>query len=172
MKSPMVRISTAIAVGILAAGAQVATAQPGRGHGPGFGGPGGFEQMIFSLKPQLDLTTSQQTMWDSVVANAKAARTSTRSHMEQMHAAFKAELAKPEPDLAAIAALSDQAQADAIAARRQVRDQWLALYATFSPAQKGVVRDALVKREQRMEAFRERMQERGRAARAERAPAR
>jgi len=163
----MARISGTIAVGILAAGVQVAAAQPARGpgpgpgHGPGFGGPAAIEQVIFSLKPQLNLTTSQQTMWDSVVANAKAARTSMRTRMEQTRAAFTAELAKPEPDLAAVAAAADQAQADVMATRKQVRDQWLSLYATFTPAQKTVVRDALVAREQRMEAFRARMQERG-----------
>ncbi len=174
MKSPMARISGAIAVSILAAGVQVAAAEPGRGpgpgpghgHGPGFGGPAAIEQVIFSLKPQLGLTTSQQSMWDSVVANAKAARAATRTRMEQTHAAYAAELAKPEPDLAAVAAVSDQAQADAMATRKQVRDQWLSLYATFTPAQKGVVRDALVKREQRMEAFRARMQERAQGGRA------
>ena len=42
----------------------------------------------------------------------------------------------------------------------QVRDQWLALYATFTPTQKAVVRDAIKARVARMEAFREKMQER------------
>lgn len=162
MKSPMARISGAIAVSILAAGAHGVAAQPGHGHGPGagFGGPAAIEQMIFSLKPQLNLTTSQQTMWDSVAANAKSARAAARNGMEHVRAALTAELAKAEPDLAAVAAVSDQAQAEITSSRRQIRDQWLSLYATFSPAQKTVVRDALVKREQRMEAFRGRMQER------------
>jgi hypothetical protein len=41
-----------------------------------------------------------------------------------------------------------------------VRDQWLRLYATFSPTQKAVVRDALLKKMERHERFRERMRER------------
>jgi len=160
MKSPIARISGVIAVSILAAGAHAVSAQPAHGPGPGPGGPAAIEQIIAALKSQLNLNTSQQAMWDSVAANAKAARTAARSGMEQVHAAFVAELAKAEPDLAAVAALSDQEQANASAARKQIRDQWLALYATFTPAQKAVVRDALNKRVQRMEKFRARMQER------------
>lgn len=160
MKSPIARISGVIAVSVLTAGAHAVAAQPGHGPGAGPGGPGAIEHVIAALKPQLDLNTSQQAMWDSVVANAKAARTTTRQGMGQVHAAFVAELAKPEPDLAAVAALSDQEQANAQAARKQIRDQWLSLYATFTPAQKAVVRDALNNRMQRMEKFRTRMHER------------
>lgn len=164
MKSPIARISGAIAVSILTAGAHAVSAQPGHGPGAGPGvGPGGLgaiEHVIAALKPQLSLNTSQQAMWDSIAANAKDVRTTTRTGMAQVHAAFVAELAKPEPDLAAVARLSDQEQANTSAARRQIRDQWLALYATFTPAQKAVVRDALNSRVQRMEKFRARMHDR------------
>lgn len=160
MKSPIARISGVIAVSILAAGAHTVSAQPGPGHGPGGPGGAGIEQVIASLKAQLNLNTSQQSMWDSIAANGKAARATARASMEQVHAALKAELAKPEPDFAAVAALSDQAQANAQAGRKQIRDQWLALYATFTPAQKAVVRDAFAARLARMESFRSRMKER------------
>ena len=165
MKSPIARISGVIAISILAAGAHTVSAQPGPGpgRGPGQGpGPGGpaIEQVIASLKSQLNLNTSQQSMWDSVIANGKAQRAAARAGMEQVHAALKAELAKAEPDFAVVAALSDQAHANEQASRKQVRDQWLALYATFSPAQKAVVRDAIQARLDRMENFRARMRER------------
>ena len=163
MKSSMARITGFVAAGLLAAGAHVAIAGPGHGPGAGFGGPGGggsIEQAIASVHDQLNLNTSQQAMWDSVVTNAKSTRAAGRAGMEQVHAALVAELAKPEPDLAAVAAISDQSQGNAAAARKVVRDQWLALYATFTPAQKAVVRDALAKRVARMDAFRARMQER------------
>lgn len=162
MKSSLARITGALAIGLLATGAHVALAQPGHGPGPGpgHGGPGSIERTIASVRNQLNLNTSQQSLWDSVVANAKATRAADRAGMEQVHAALVAELAKAEPDLASVAALSDQAQGNAAAGRRQVRDQWLSLYATFSPAQKTVVRDALAKRVARMEAFRARMHER------------
>lgn len=80
-------------------------------------------------------------------------RVPPRGRLEQVHAALKAELAKTEPDFAAVAALSDQAQANAQAGRKQIRDQWLALYATFTPAQKAVVRDALAARLARMRTY-------------------
>lgn len=159
MKSSMARMTGIVAVGLLAAG--VAVAQPGHGPGPGGpGGPGSIEHVIASVRAQLNLNTSQQAMWDNVAANAKAARVAARAEMEKVQAALKAELAKPEPDLAAVATVADQAHATADASRRQVRDQWLAVYATFSSAQKTIVRDALAKRQARMEAFRARMQER------------
>ncbi len=43
--------------------------------------------------------------------------------------------------------------------RKQVRTQWLNLYATFSPDQKAVIRDMLQKRMARMESFRQKMRE-------------
>ena len=73
---------------------------------------------------------------------------------------MKAELAKAEPDLAAVAALADQAQANGQSLRQQVRDEWLKLYATFTPTQKQVVRDELTKRMERFEDFRAKMKER------------
>ena len=70
---------------------------------------------------------------------------------------MKAELAKAEPDLAAVAVLADTAQAAGQSLRNQVRAEWLKLYATFSPSQKLVVRDQLAKRMERFERFHERM---------------
>ena len=52
-----------------------------------------------------------------------------------MQAALAAELAKAEPDLAAVAAVGDDVQAKNLALRHQVRDAWLAVYSTFSPDQ-------------------------------------
>ena len=115
--------------------------------------------MIAGAKAQLNLNTSQQVMFDNAVAAAKAARATFRQNMDQLHTVLNNELAKSEPDLAAVAAASDVAQANNQALRKQVRDQWLALYATFSPSQKAVVRDTIKARVTRMEAFRERMRE-------------
>ena len=60
--------------------------------------------------------------------------------MQKVHDALTAELAKPEPDLAAVAAIADGVQASNQTLRQSVRDQWLQLYATFTPEQKAVVR--------------------------------
>jgi periplasmic protein CpxP/Spy len=140
------------------------TAYAGSGHGPhghGHGARGeGVHAVIAQVRAQLNLNTQQQLAFDNAVAASKAARQNGRSERETVHAAMQAELAKPAPDLRAVAAAADQAQAANQAARRQVREQWLALYDTFTPEQKLVVRDALAKRAQRMEAFRDSMRER------------
>ena len=162
MNSRIPRWSGLMAAALLALGTQVAVAQPG---GPGHQGPhgqGGFEieHVLGQVKSQLNLNTQQQATWDAAVAHGKAARQNARAAMESVHGTLNAELAKPEPNFAAVAATADAAQASAQAARKQVRDEWLALYATFSPAQKAVVRDAVKARVDRMDAFREKMKER------------
>ncbi len=167
MKTRNARWAAVMAGALIALGSHAALAQPagpghGPGHGPHAGGPGGMsiEGALFSVKSQLNLNTSQQVMWDNAAAATKAARDNARTTMQQVHATLTAELAKAEPDLAAVAAASDAAHANAQTVRKQVRDQWLALYATFTPAQKVVVRDALKARVDRMESFRAKMQER------------
>jgi protein CpxP len=133
----------------------------GRGmHGAG----AGFEQMIPHMleqaKASLNLNTSQQTMWDSVVAQGKAARDAGRANHQKVKDAMQAELATPEPNLAAIAAVADGVEQQNRALRKQVRDQWLALYATFSPDQKAVVRGLLQTKIARAESFHQRMLQR------------
>jgi hypothetical protein len=137
------------------------------GPGPGAGGPGGpgprgahVEQVIAQLKTQLNLNTSQQVAFDNAVAASRAARETGRAEHEKIRGAMQAELATPAPDLARVAAIADQVQATMQAQRTAVRNQWLSLYATFSAEQKLVVRDALLKRAERMEQFRDRMHSR------------
>jgi Spy/CpxP family protein refolding chaperone len=160
MNSRITRWSGLLAAVLLGVGSHVALAEPGGGmaHGPGQGLA--IEQVIAALKDQLNLNTSQQVMWDNAVARTRAARGQGRASMEQVHAALNAELAKAEPDFAAVATLADQAQANNQALRKQVRDEWLRLYATFSPAQKAVVREAVKAKVARMESFRDKMRQR------------
>ena len=125
------------------------------------GGPGGdFVHAIKELKSQLSLNTSQQTMWDNVVAQGKAAMDTGRANFGKVRTAMTTELAKPEPDLAAVAAVSDDVQASNAALHKQVRASWLALYATFTPDQKAVVKQALSQRMARMDSFRDKMKPR------------
>ena len=156
--------SGVMAAALLALATQGALAQPGGGfgHGPGHGPGGGFavESVIASLKGQLNLDASQQAKWDAVVAQSKAARETGRANMEKVREALNAELAGAAPDFAAVATIADAAQASNQTLRKQVRDQWLALYATFTPAQKAVVRDAVKARVGRMESMREKFRER------------
>ena len=124
-------------------------------HGPRDGGE--FLAAIAALKGQLNLNSSQQTMWDNAVASGKAARATGMAGMQNVHAALAAELAKPDPDLAAVAAAADSAQAQNIALRHQVRDAWLNLYGTFTPDQKVIVKAALQKRLAHFDKMREKM---------------
>lgn len=153
----------AFAAALFALAGATAYAQGPHGHGHhGHRGPHGaqIEQVIAQVKDKLALNTSQQVLWDNAIASTKAARATGRAEHERIHAAVRAELTKPEPDLVAVATLVDQAQANGQALRHQVRDQWLKLYATFSPAQKLVVRDEFVKRLDRLDRFRAKMNER------------
>ena len=112
------------------------------------------------MKAQLNLNTSQQQMFDAAVASTKTARQTGHTLQQSVKDALTAELAKTEPDLAAVATVSDNAQAQGQALRKSVRGQWLALYATFTPDQKAVVRQMLQAQMAKAESFRQKMQDR------------
>jgi periplasmic protein CpxP/Spy len=112
------------------------------------------------IQAKLNLNTSQQQQWDAALAQSKAAHQAIRANFQQLKAATQAELAKADPDLAALATLSDQLQQQNIAQRQQARAGWLALHATFSADQKTMVKNAITARIARVEAFRERMHDR------------
>jgi len=62
------------------------------------------------IQAKLNLNTSQQQQWDAAIAQSKAAHDAIRANFQQLKAATQAELAKSDPDLAALASLSDQSQ--------------------------------------------------------------
>jgi Spy/CpxP family protein refolding chaperone len=154
MKQSLAARLAAIAATALIATSGSALAQPGYPHHGARGGAD-IAMAIAALKGQLNLNTSQQQMWDNAMAASRAARDNGRANFGRLRDTLGAELAKAEPDLAAVAAVSDDVQAKNQALRRQVRDTWLAVYATFSPDQKAVVRDALKARIARMERMRQ-----------------
>jgi Spy/CpxP family protein refolding chaperone len=110
--------------------------------------------MLGKVKSELKLNTSQQVQWDAVVAQTKAAHDSVRTNFDQLKIALQAELAKPEPDFAAVAVLADGVRDQHAALHKQTRNAWLALYATFTPEQKAVARDAISAGIERMQARR------------------
>jgi protein CpxP len=128
-------------------------------HGPGQGMHDPIA-VLQRIQAQLNLNTSQQQQWDAAVAQSRAAHEAMRANFQQHKAATQAELAKADPDLAALASRSDQVQQQNIAQRKQARAAWLALYGTFSAEQKATVRDAINARMARMDAFRQRMHDR------------
>jgi phosphoenolpyruvate-protein kinase (PTS system EI component) len=114
--------------------------------------------VLQKIQAKLNLNTSQQQQWDTAVSQSKTAHDAIRANFQQLKAATQTELAKSDPDLAALASLSDQLQQQNIAQRKQARAAWLALYGTFSADQKTTVKDAINARMARMDAFRQRMQ--------------
>lgn len=128
---------------ILAAVAMPALAQPGTPLA-----------MLQKVQSELNLNTSQQLLWDAAVAQSKAARAAARQNFAQVKSALQAELAKSEPDFAAVAAVGDGVRQQNEQLRKQTRDAWLALYATFSPEQKAVARDTIKAGLERMAARR------------------
>jgi Spy/CpxP family protein refolding chaperone len=99
--------------------------------------------MLGKVKSDLNLNTSQQLQWEAAVAQTKAAHDAGRANFDQLKTALQAELAKPEPDFSAVAALADGVREQHAALHTQTRNAWLALYATFTPEQKTVARDAI-----------------------------
>lgn len=115
--------------------------------------------MLQAAKARLNLDSSQQQAWDNAVAQSKAAHQTIGANRQRLHDMAEVELAKPEPDLAALAALADQIHQTNHDAHVAARNEWLKLYAMLSPEQKAVVRDGIAARVARMEQFRERMRE-------------
>lgn len=159
------RITATAALALtMALGAGAALAQPMGGPHGGPHGPGAADEMIGRLiahaQAQLNFNTLQQQMFNTAVADSKKLHTLTQPIRQKVRDVLQAELAKPEPDLAAVAAAADAAMDQARALRKPVRDEWLQLYATFTPEQKAVVRDLMQKRMARADSFRQRMIER------------
>jgi Spy/CpxP family protein refolding chaperone len=109
------------------------------------------------LAEKLNLTPDQRAQWDAMVQKSKAQFEAMRKAHHEMHEAMKAEMAKPEPDLAALAAKGDATRARGMAAHKELRDGWLKLYATMSPEQKGVVKQAIIWHMKKMHHMRMRM---------------
>jgi heavy-metal resistance protein len=151
-----------IAFAAIAAFAQAASAQtppPAAGQPHNFAHGGGMDNplgMLAHLQAKLNLNTSQQQQFDAAVAQGKASREIIKANMQQLHAALETQVATGAPDLDSIAALVDTLQPQNLAARKQARAAWLALYDTFSAAQKAVVANAIQRRMARTAAWRER----------------
>ena len=161
----VVASALAMTLGATAAFAQTPGAPAGAAPAPHEHGHGGHGDMIGHLiihaKAQLNLNTSQQQMFDAAVASTKTAFQTGKTLRQSVKDALNTELGKAEPDLAAVAAASDAAQAQGDALHKQVRAQWLALYATFTPDQKAVVKTMIQQRMAQAAAWRANMQQRG-----------
>ena len=164
MQATLSRKPVAIASALLVA---AAIAFSGSGHAAGPQGPAGgppmsggrVEHVLAQMKDRLGLDTSQQQMFDAARSQTLAARDQMMAQRAGIRAKVDAELAKAEPDLAAIAALLDGVEEQNKLSRRQVREQWLKLYANLRADQKTQVRDALRERMAHADGGRQRMRE-------------
>jgi periplasmic protein CpxP/Spy len=109
---------------------------------------------LMHLRGQLGLDSSQQTAWDNAVAQAKSARAQGATLRQGVKSTYQAEIAKDQPDMAAVATAADAAQSQGQALRKTVRDAWLNVYANLNGTQKAMVATALREREAKMEAWR------------------
>ena len=149
------RLALALAFGAGIAGLAATPAAARPGHGGDH-----YIRAITAFQSQLNLNTQQQGMWDAAVAASKAAREAARQNRQSVKQVAVEEMAKTTPDLSRIAATADQVRDASTAAHRQVRAQWLQLYATFTPEQVAVVKAGISRRMDRMERFREHMRDR------------
>ena len=165
MQAISIRRPAAIASAVLLA-ATLAVAGTSRAdgprHGPAAGPAGGglVEHVIAGLKDRLALDSSQQLMFDQARTQTLAARDQSLAQRKDVRARIDAELAKGEPDLAAVATLVDGMDDQGRAARHAARDQWLKLYANLRPDQKVVVRDAIRERLAHADGMRDQMRQR------------
>lgn len=157
----------ALAAALLLASTVAAASPGGPGGpkgGPGMGGPGApgamVEQVIEGLRDKLSLDSAQRAMFDSAHAQTIAARDRMHASRTDIRSKVQTELAKPEPDLAAVSAILETAEEQGRSLRHQARDQWLKVYASLRADQKAVVRDELKARMARMDSMQERMKER------------
>jgi hypothetical protein len=91
------------------------------------------------LEQSLQLSAAQKTQFDVAVAATQRAAIATGMLGMRLKAQVRDELAKPRPDLAAIAAAREEIAEQTKPARHAARDEWLKLYAMLSDAQVAIV---------------------------------
>ncbi len=158
-RSPMRRLGLLVAVLAFGAAGAVSAQPVGPHHGP-HGRGDLVTQALHAAKTQLNLNTAQQAEWDKVVADTRAARQNARTNGQAVRAAMQAELAKAEPDFAAVAAVADGVEAKNHQVRVDIRNEWLGFYSRLTAEQKAIVKQIVTQRIARMEQMRERFLQR------------
>lgn len=143
---------TAVVLGLWVFSVNAGMAEPlGRG-----------EHEFFPLRgihDKLHLTDDQEKTWQTLARKAKDIQMSGQNRRNEIKSQAKQELEKTEPDLARLAALADRSMDEQSGKRRELRDEWLKLYAQLAPEQKIVVRDAIKARIAKAEMFREKFKQ-------------
>lgn len=121
------------------------------GHGPAESFP-----PLRELHEKLHLSAEQEKTWQDLQKQGMARRKSAFAQHKEMRAQFQQELDKKEPDLAGLSERMDQAADERVKTMRELRGEWLKLYASLSAEQKGIVRDVLKARLAHREKFKHR----------------
>lgn len=161
MKKPLTlsRKAVASAALALALGLGIATSVTAA-QAPRHGGEHRMLRGLDRLHDSLKLNADQERLWQKAQGQMKQDAQAARARHDELRDKTRAALDQPNADLHALASDLDRAHDQDIAARRQVRDQWLALYDSLDAAQKEQVRGFLKERMQRADRFRARMHDR------------
>lgn len=117
------------------------------------GEPGRMMARLQHVKAELNLSSTQEAQWNKAIERARAAKETNQLNRQQIRTAVQAELAKPAPDLRALAALKDNFRQQRASLHQAVREEWLLLYDLLSPTQKALVKEKMQHRLARMERF-------------------
>jgi hypothetical protein len=113
--------------------------------------PSGLGGLGFGeLEESLRLNPEQKAQFDTAVSASQRALLSVAFIGMQMKERIGTELAKPKPDLDAIARAQDEAIEQTRPAFREARVEWARLYALLDPAQVRIARDYV---EQQLDRF-------------------
>lgn len=111
------------------------------------------------IHQQLNLTPEQESQWQQLQQEKKSARMEMREERQRFRGFVDAELAKPNPDLAAINNALDATHEKNLAAEKRVRQDALAFYGALTPERQAVIVDAMREQHQRVKAMREKIRE-------------
>jgi Spy/CpxP family protein refolding chaperone len=121
---------------------------------------GHFMNRLGKIHDQLKLNPQQEAVWKQAEEKSRETMKQMRDSHGKTREAMKQELAKSDPDFAAVAKLADESQESGFKARRETRDLWLKLYAELSPEQKTVAKDFMRERMTRSDGMRGKFKQR------------
>jgi Spy/CpxP family protein refolding chaperone len=156
--------ATVLAVTFGAAYAAADAPPPG---GPGewhhHGGHGGFMtgHALDALHSELKLSASQEQQWQSALDTMKRDREAEHANREQAHKQIDALRQQPILDLNALHAAMQQTERQNAQLHEEAMTAWLNVYNGLTDSQKKLVSDQLKQHFAKMDAWRERMHERG-----------
>jgi uncharacterized membrane protein len=119
-----------------------AMASAGRHHGF-------MERAVAQLHDRLGLNPQQEALWQKALSSTQQTMAQMRKEHKERRATLLRELDNPKVNLHTLAQQMDALRDQQATARKQVRDQWLAVYDSLDANQQGQVRSFLRERLER-----------------------